>query len=99
MRHIDIGPYRFSPRLVPTLVAVIICASTIALGQWQTRRAQEKTLLQQRLDRYAVDAPLSLGQVRLAADDLVDHRLTVRGSFVAERTLFIDNRLHDGVPG
>jgi len=37
-----IRAYSFTPRLVPTLAAAAMIALTLALGRWQTERAQEK---------------------------------------------------------
>ena len=48
----------------------------IALGNWQTRRAEEKRSLAATLKR-----------------------VTVRGEFVAERTIYLANRLRHGRPG
>lgn len=99
MTGIYLGSYRFAPRLVPSLAAILFCVLTVALGNWQTRRAEEKTVLQQRLDAYTVLPPLELGQLRVKPSEWVDHRVSVRGRFSPEQTVFIDNRVREGIPG
>jgi surfeit locus 1 family protein len=99
MTGISFGPYRFEPRIIPTLAAFFLCVLTISLGNWQTRRAEEKMALQQRLDAYTAEAPIKLAEARVIPADVADHRVSAQGQFVAERTVFIDNRVHQGVPG
>lgn len=99
MTGIFFGPYRFAPRVVPTLAAFLVFALTTSLGNWQTRRGEEKLALQQRLDAYAAAPPMEIRQQRQQPADVVDHRVRARGRFLAERTIFIDNRVYRGAPG
>lgn len=99
MTGISFGRYRFKPGAVPTLAALFVCAATVSLGNWQTRRAEEKMALQHRLDAYAAAPAMELAQQRLRAEDVAGRRISAKGRFVAERTVFIDNRVHQGVAG
>ncbi len=84
-----------------TLAALLGVAATLSLGRWQLSRAAQKEALQ-----AAIDA-----QNRLPATDLADlsrnadligleHRqASVRGRWLAERTVFLDNRQMHGQPG
>ena len=67
----------------------------VSLGNWQSRRADEKRGLGALLDRAAQSTPIELP----AATDLVHKRVAARGKFLAERTVFLDNKLRRGRPG
>lgn len=91
--------YRFRPRLVPTLAAAAGIAVTLALANWQLGRAHEKEALAARLAQRAQDAPVTLGSEEVPAGDLEWRRVTVRGRFEPRHAVFVDNRIHRGVPG
>ncbi|MES2074784.1 MAG: SURF1 family cytochrome oxidase biogenesis protein, partial [Pseudomonadota bacterium] len=50
--------FRF--RLVPCIATVLLVALGISLGNWQQRRAEQKTALQHKLAEGNAAAPLSL---------------------------------------
>ena len=52
---------RFRFRTVPFVAMLALVALGIALGNWQTRRAAEKTALQAMLAQRTQAAPLTLG--------------------------------------
>jgi cytochrome oxidase assembly protein ShyY1 len=88
--------------LVPTLAAVALVAVAVSLGNWQTRRADEKLGLQQQREAADRDAPALLGPLPLSDADarqLEGRRVAVRGTLVPERNVYIDNRSHKGVAG
>lgn len=74
-------------------------ALTVSLGNWQTRRAEEKASIQATIDAAGRDTPLSVTAESTDLSALDGRRVRVRGSFVAERTVFIDNRTRKGVAG
>jgi surfeit locus 1 family protein len=98
-RGISLAGYRFAPRLIPTLAAIAIFVVTLSAGNWQTRRAAEKFALQQRLDAFALEPAVELGQDRVEPAAMADRRISVRGRFVTGQTLYIDNRVYRGAPG
>jgi surfeit locus 1 family protein len=76
-------------------------AVTIALGNWQLRRAAEKVATEQAWQAASHAEPLEL---RAASDfaTLAAHlprRVRVRGSFEHERTIWLDNRAREGRAG
>ncbi len=89
---------RFRFRTIPFIATLILVLLGIALGNWQTRRAAEKTALQARLDRGMAAAPLTLDG---AADpaQLEYHRVIVTGEFVPNWPVFLDNRPQGGRAG
>jgi surfeit locus 1 family protein len=91
--------YRFQPRLLTTLAAAAGIAVTLSLANWQLNRAHEKEALGARLERLAKDPPVSLGTAEIRAADVEWRRVVARGSFVPRHAVFIDNRIHRGVPG
>jgi surfeit locus 1 family protein len=97
---IDIaGRWRFRPALVPGAVAAGLIVLTVALGNWQTRRAEEKAELSRRLDQAARSPALAVPAAPVAAE-VVEHRHVVaRGRYVASATLFLDNKVHAGAAG
>lgn len=84
-----------------TVAALLAVALTLALGRWQLGRAAEKEALQASIDARA-DLPL-LDARSLSGDfdqdALLHRRIAADGQWVAERTVFLDNRQMHGRPG
>jgi surfeit locus 1 family protein len=76
-------------------------AATFALGAWQLGRAQEKLALQASIDSRKVLPPVGnqalLGDGRLA--DVMHRAVVLRGSWLAQHTVYLDNRQMHGKPG
>jgi surfeit locus 1 family protein len=91
---------RFRPELIPTLVLVAVLALTLSAARWQLARAAYKVELQQRIEA-AAHAP-ALDALAAAAREpgtLIWQPVTATGRFDPARTVFLDNRLRDGVAG
>jgi len=71
----------------------------IALGNWQSRRADAKRALARELDEAARAAPLELPAAPVDAGALIHRRVAARGWFVAERTVLLANRMRHGRAG
>jgi surfeit locus 1 family protein len=85
--------------LLATLAAV---ALTARLGVWQLDRAAQKNALQASLDARATEPPLDAASLaRAPADAEAQHfrRITLHGRWLADRTIFLDNRQMDGKVG
>lgn len=79
------------------LVAALLCAAlTARLGIWQLDRAAQKLALQAAIDAE-VQRP-ALGNADLA-EAALHRRVALRGTWVAERTVWLDNRPMDGRAG
>lgn len=91
--------YRFRPRLVTTLAAAAGMALTLSLAHWQLGRAHEKEALAAKLAQRAQDAPVMLGSEAVPVAALEWRRVIARGRFEPRYTVFVDNRIHRGVPG
>ena len=85
--------------IIPTLAAVLVTALTLSLGNWQLRRADEKTRMAQIRDDAARAAPITISPQMIQAASLDNKRVVVTGVFELERSVFIDNRTHNGRAG
>jgi cytochrome oxidase assembly protein ShyY1 len=90
---------RFHFRTIPFLATLILVLLGIALGNWQTRRAEEKTALQQRLDQGMAANPQTLDGSPVDPARLEYHRVIVTGEFVPNWPVFLDNRPSAGRAG
>ena len=90
---------QFTPSLWPTLAAIAGVAATVALGNWQLGRGQDKAALAQRIAVANRDAQIELSQTEASAEDVAWHRVEVRGRFEPKYAVLIDNRILHGVVG
>lgn len=83
------------------MAAFAAIAGTLALGNWQTRRAEEKRALQSQYDAAETVAPalLSTANDLAAVASQLPRRVRLTGEFVEAATVYIDNRIVDGVAG
>lgn len=91
--------YRFRPGWLTTLVAAVLLPVLIGLGFWQLDRAGQKTEIR---DTYAARGrmePVEVNRHKLDADRLDFRRARVRGRYRGDLTIYLDNRVLDGVPG
>lgn len=89
---------RFWVVLVATLVTMAVTAS---LGLWQLDRAAQKQALFAQIESRRLDTPLGNQDLQAGApSDLIVHRLVrLHGRWLAQHTVFLDNRQMNGVPG
>jgi cytochrome oxidase assembly protein ShyY1 len=90
---------RFRFRAVPFAATVALVALGIALGNWQTRRAAEKTALQARLEQRTAAPALVLDAAAQDPAAVEFRRVVVTGEFVPNWPLYLDNRPLDGRSG
>jgi surfeit locus 1 family protein len=82
--------------------ALIAAAVTARLGVWQLDRAAQKAALQQAIDSRSAMPELRVDALaRNAETAAAQHhrRIVLRGAWVAERTVYLENRQMDGRPG
>ena len=82
-------------RTVVLAAALLAAAGTARLGFWQLDRADQKIALQDRIAARAELPPLAQADLaRTPAAAAVQHyrRVTLRGHWLAERTVYLDNR-------
>lgn len=88
----------FRPGLLVSLLALAGVAATVSLGNWQTRRAEEK-LARQALLEARLQTPLAMPAQPVAAADYEWARVTVRGEFEPRHTVLLDNKMLQGRVG
>lgn len=93
------GNLRFRPALVPGAAALAAIALTLALGNWQLRRAEEKSALGSDLDAAARRAVLVLPPAPVDAHEYAFARVRARGEYSAGHTILLDNKVLRGTPG
>ena len=83
------------------LVALVGIASTIGLGNWQSRRGDDKAARQASWDAAIASEPVVLdsGEAIQRVAARLPQRVRVSGRLLGDATVFIDNRLVDGMPG
>ena len=99
MSGIRIADRTFRPGWVPSLAAAGFVALTVALGNWQTGRAEEKLEAGRLLDQAARGPVLDVPTARVDATGFERRRVTARGTFVARDTFFLDNKVLRGAAG
>ena len=90
---------RFHFRTVPFLATLVLVVLGIVLGNWQTRRAAEKTVLQAKLEQGMAAPPLTLDGGAVDPTSMEFHRVIVTGEFVPNWPVFLDNRPQEGRSG
>jgi surfeit locus 1 family protein len=82
--------------------ALLGVAVTARLGAWQLDRAAQKTQLQAALDERRALPPLALQELAVDAEAAAaqhHRRTTLAGHWVAEATVYLENRQMQGRPG
>lgn len=91
--------HRFRPKAWAFALTCVVVVSTIALGNWQRGRADEKIRLAERRAAGQRDGEIPLPAGPAEAQALLWRRVVVAGEWIATRTVFLDNRLREGRPG
>lgn len=85
--------------LVTVAAAVGLCA-TLALGAWQMSRAGEKLAVQAAIEqRMGMPALDQRALLTATPTELMHRPVVLRGTWDAQRTVFLDNRQMRGKPG
>jgi len=90
-------------RAVVLVAALAAAALTAWLGLWQWHRASEKQAVEAMLESRASLAPVGAVELasaaRQAVPELLYRHVQLRGRWVDDRTIFLDNRGHGGRAG
>ena len=89
-------------RLVIALAALAAVVLTVNLGSWQWGRAQQRNALHEAIASRERMPALSAADLPAAARDpqsLLHRTIVLRGEWIADRTVFLDNRQMNAVPG
>jgi surfeit locus 1 family protein len=94
-----LGTRRFRPAFLPGVAALAAIALTLSLGNWQSRRAEEKLALGRDLDDAARHAVLALPSRPVDAHDYEFRKVSARGEYSAKYTILLDNKVLHGDAG
>jgi len=86
-------------RVIILIAAILACALTARLAVWQLDRADQKLALKARMDERAQLPPLVNADLMQASGEQLDRRVVLRGQWLADRTVWLDNRPLDGRAG
>lgn len=89
--------WKFSPPLWATALTLAACAVALSLSYWQWQRSEAKAKL---LDDYlqaATAAPVPFAEGRAASAQPL--HVKMRGEYLPERQLFLDNQAYQQKPG
>lgn len=89
----------FKFRFVPFIAAVIAVAIGLSLGQWQTRRAEDKIALEVTLRARQSAPAIHIETTAPDIDQMEYRRVMIKGEFLSKWPIYLDNRPHDGVAG
>lgn len=87
------------PGFVLTAAAVLLIGVCVAAGEWQTRRAVYKEALAAQLDARATAPEAQLQSDAIRAEEWAFRRVRVRGEYVPDKALLLDNRVLRGRVG
>src|SRR5687768_7496559 len=91
--------YSFRPRGWALAAAAAACAAGIALGNWQARRAEDKRLIGERLEAASKSPAVEVPATILEARSYALRRVAARGRFIAEHTVYLQNKVRRGRVG
>jgi cytochrome oxidase assembly protein ShyY1 len=86
-------------RILPLLATAILCAIGISLGNWQTRRAEEKEAIAALMQEQLRRAPVVLSTAQEFSQLQAFQKVKLKGQFVRDWPLYLDNRPLYGVAG
>lgn len=89
-------------RLLIAVAAVLGIAVTSSLGAWQWGRGEARTALHEAMEARGKTAPVEPQELLAVADGdvrLAYRPVRLRGQWLADRTVFLDNRQMNAAPG
>jgi len=94
-----IGKYQFKPRLITSLLVLLLLPALISLGFWQLSRADQKRRIIAEQNAKMALAPEKISAQMTDSGNLQFRRLLVTGSFDNKHLIYIDNKIHQSRVG
>jgi surfeit locus 1 family protein len=94
-----IGNYQFKPRLLPSLMVLILLPVLLRLGFWQLARADQKRAILAAQSAKLALPPKIIDRQFTDTENLEFRRLEISGTFLNQYQIFIDNKVHQGEVG
>lgn len=89
--------FRFRP--IPFVATIVMVTLGVLLGNWQAGRASEKLAMEQQLTMLEAAPMMQLGADLTSVNKVEYHRVQVRGEFVRDWPIYLDNRSYKGAAG
>ena len=89
----------FRLRWIPLVATLMVAGIGIALGNWQTRRADEKIAMAEAIAARSQQTPLSLKDLPENAVPEEFRSIALDGNFVGDWPIYLDNRPLNGKAG
>jgi len=89
----------FTFRFIPFLAAILVALIALSLGNWQSRRAEEKQRLASEQATQAALPPLDMQLVEEGKAPAYFRSVQMTGSFIAQWPIYLDNRPYQGKAG
>ena len=96
---IRLGSYTFSPKIIPTVVTLLLLTLLYSLGQWQLSRAQAKDSLTQQIETRRQLNAVGLDLLPTSDEEKQYRPVTMTGYFDTKRSFLLDNRVMETVAG
>lgn len=94
-----IGTRSFKPRLLPSLLFIMILPALLALGMWQWDRGMEKYRLRDIRQENQEKPPLRFDRYQGDENDLLGRRVIIRGQFDLNKQILLHNQKYREQPG
>jgi len=82
-----------------TLLVLVLMPLTLSLGNWQLRRADEKTAMIAARDWSLAKSPSLLADLPAQVEELHYRRVILQGVFDSKHCFLLDNQVHQGRVG
>jgi surfeit locus 1 family protein len=106
MIRLQIGSYLFSPKLIPTLAAIVLVPFLISLGMWQLDRADQKKVIdsgvKEAQQKEALNLNTFVAKSSANKEDFsqeIYRTATLLGHYDNGHQFLLDNRTHQGKAG
>lgn len=86
---------QFRPGWKLSLFFILMLPCLLSLGFWQLQRGQEKQQILELVDERRSAAPMAISQL-LQAEDVAYVQVRLRGSYLTDRVILLDNQLYQG---
>jgi surfeit locus 1 family protein len=91
--------YRFRPRLIPTIATLLTLPILVNLGLWQSRKAEQKQILQLIYEKRGTSEPVKIGADPLVVEEIRYSRVVVSGQYEPSYQILLDNQIYKGQAG
>ncbi|CAN5506882.1 SURF1 family protein [soil metagenome] len=95
----DSAAARRRTRIVVTVAAALFVLATVLLGNWQTRRAEQREAAFETARQANRSSVIELGVAGNDGDTVIGRRVAATGELVGAATVYLDNRQREGQTG